>query len=101
MLLLLLLLLFLSIFLLVVSKVSINQNCFPPCSGHTQSWGLGIPDLLTECYENGSPADYTGPMDPTKEYVYSVLNTLFAELADVFPDDYVHLGGDEVDTSCW
>ena len=32
---------------------------------------------------------------------YEVVQALLEELAAVFPDRYVHLGGDEVDGDCW
>jgi hexosaminidase len=34
-------------------------------------------------------------MDPTKEQVYRFLDTLLAEVASLFPDEYFHIGGDE------
>ncbi len=32
---------------------------------------------------------------------YDVLKDLIKEVANVFPDKYVHLGGDEVNFTCW
>ncbi|CAF1064636.1 unnamed protein product [Rotaria magnacalcarata] len=68
--------------------------------GHTQSWGRVI-DVLTHCYSGGKPNNEFGPMDPSRNSTFSFLKEMFSEVANVFPDHYVHLGGDEVDFDCW
>ncbi|XP_072526732.1 beta-hexosaminidase subunit alpha isoform X2 [Salminus brasiliensis] len=69
--------------------------------GHTQSWGKGQPDLLTPCYKGDVPSGTFGPVDPTLSSTYQFMSGLFKEVKSVFPDSYVHLGGDEVDFNCW
>ena len=70
--------------------------------GHTQSFEPGQPGLLTECYDNlGNKNGYYGPMNPTKKRVYAFLEAFFEEVSQVFPEKYMHLGGDEVDFKCW
>uniref|UniRef100_A0AAR2LID2 Beta-hexosaminidase subunit alpha n=1 Tax=Pygocentrus nattereri TaxID=42514 RepID=A0AAR2LID2_PYGNA len=69
--------------------------------GHTQSWGKGQPDLLTSCYKGKVPSGTFGPVNPTLSSTYQFLNGLFKEVTSVFPDSYLHLGGDEVDFTCW
>ncbi|XP_077548175.1 beta-hexosaminidase subunit alpha-like [Haemaphysalis longicornis] len=69
--------------------------------GHTRSWGKAFPELLTECYYGDKPTGQLGPMDPSQNTTFALLATLFAEVASVFPDQYIHLGGDEVDLDCW
>ena len=69
--------------------------------GHTQSWEAGAPGVLTKCYSGASPNGLFGPLDATKEDLYPFLSKLFHEIGNVFPDKYIHLGGDEVNTECW
>jgi len=63
------------------------------------------PPILTTCYDaSGQPVTgvgATGPLDPTKNETYAFLSTLFAELKTLFPDAFVHVGGDEVPPGCW
>ncbi|CAG5126102.1 unnamed protein product, partial [Candidula unifasciata] len=70
--------------------------------GHTYAWGLSRPELLTQCYSGSVPVKgYLGPIDPSKNSTYRFLQTLFKEIAEVFKDQYIHLGGDEVPLGCW
>ncbi|QDZ19357.1 beta-hexosaminidase [Chloropicon primus] len=55
------------------------------------SWGAGYPDLMG-CED---------VLDPTKPEVYTFLKTFLQEMASIFPSEYIFLGGDEVDSSCW
>jgi len=68
--------------------------------GHVQSW-YSIPNLLTPCYRGGKPDGTHGPINPTLESTYVFLKEFFQEVSEVFPDPYLHLGGDEVYFGCW
>ena len=70
--------------------------------GHSRSWFLGYPEL------SSGPGPYTlegggiDPiMDPTRESTYKFLEKFIAEMAKLFPDQYFHIGGDEVDGKQW
>ncbi|CAJ1958474.1 unnamed protein product [Cylindrotheca closterium] len=63
--------------------------------GHTQSIAASRPDLMSCCPH---PSD---PLDPTNPKVYDFIRDIYQDLRNVFVDDFVHVGGDEVDLSCW
>lgn len=70
-------------------------------AGHTQSWGYSQKELLTPCYSGTQPSGYYGPVNPVPKSTYDFMKILFKEIAAVFPDKYVHAGGDEVSMGCW
>ncbi|VFV36195.1 beta-n-acetylhexosaminidase beta subunit [Lynx pardinus] len=69
--------------------------------GHTQSWGKGQKDLLTPCYNEHEQSGTFGPINPILNSTYNFLSQFFKEVSMVFPDHFVHLGGDEVEFKCW
>mmetsp|Transcript_23820 Transcript_23820/g.34929 ORF Transcript_23820/g.34929 Transcript_23820/m.34929 type:complete len:608 (+) Transcript_23820:49-1872(+) len=73
--------------------------------GHGYSWGLSekFQEITTACPhyvdELGHIDDV--PLDPTVELTYDTIRGLFTELAVLFPDQFFHIGGDEVKYGCW
>lgn len=72
--------------------------------GHTRSWFVGYPEL------SAGPGPYTirrefgvedVAMDPTRESTYKFLDQFIGEMATIFPDPYLHLGGDETTGKQW
>ena len=56
------------------------------------------PKILTDCYgSDGKPLpgdSATGPLNPTLNETYAFLKKFYAEIRDVFPDKFVHVGGE-------
>jgi len=72
--------------------------------GHASSWLTGYPKLGSgkgpfEIVRNYGI--FTGLLDPTKEYTYQFLDGFIGEMANLFPDEYFHVGGDEVEPKPW
>ncbi|HYP26097.1 MAG TPA: family 20 glycosylhydrolase [Blastocatellia bacterium] len=72
--------------------------------GHATSWLVGHPEL------GSAPGPYTierkngifePALDPTREEVYKFLEVFFTEMAQLFPDAYMHIGGDENEGHQW
>ncbi|HKB99399.1 MAG TPA: family 20 glycosylhydrolase [Terriglobales bacterium] len=70
--------------------------------GHSRSLFAGYPELAS------GPGPYTiepggadAVMDPTREETYKFIDKFIDEMAKLFPDDYFHIGGDEVNGHQW
>ncbi|MEI2630214.1 beta-N-acetylhexosaminidase [Erwinia aphidicola] len=72
--------------------------------GHASALAVAMPQLIS------APGPYQMErgwgvfkplLDPSNEQVYQFIDTLMGEVAAIFPDPYIHIGGDEVDASQW
>lgn len=72
--------------------------------GHSTSWFVGYPELAS------APGPYAierlfgvreAAFNPADERVYAFFETFFAEMAALFPDPYLHIGGDENEGKHW
>ncbi len=72
--------------------------------GHVTSWLVGYPELASQPgpYEIERKWGIKDPvLDPTNEEVYTFLDGFLGEMAELFPDAYVHIGGDENNGKHW
>ena len=72
--------------------------------GHASAIAVAYPELMSAPgpYEMERHWGVLKPvLDPTKEATYSFAAAMVSELAAIFPDPYLHIGGDEVDDSQW
>jgi hexosaminidase len=69
---------------------------------HSRSWFVGYPELASTpgTYKIQPGGVYT-VMDPTEERTYKFLDKFIGEMARLFPDAYIHIGGDEVNGKPW
>ena len=72
--------------------------------GHSTSWLAAYPLLAS----GPGPwnivheyADPSGVIDPTKDSTYRFLDGFLGEMVKLFPDEYFHIGGDEVSAKAW
>lgn len=72
--------------------------------GHATSWFVGYPELASAPgpYElNRNFGVHNPTMDPTKASTYNFLDKFLGEMATLFPDAYMHIGGDENNGKQW
>lgn len=82
----------------------LHEAIQPPSAPSSLYWVCrdpGAPDLLTPCYLGKDPSGTYGPINPILNSTYQFVTSLFQEVGAVFPDYFLHLGGDEVDFTCW
>lgn len=73
--------------------------------GHSTAWLAAFPELAVT---KANPDEtfirfggYENTLDPSNPKLLKVLDTLFGEMAKLFPDEYFHIGGDEVVYRHW
>ena len=72
--------------------------------GHATSWLVGYPELASAPgpYQiERQPGIMVPALDPTREEVYKFLDGFLGEMAALFPDAYMHIGGDENEGKQW
>jgi hexosaminidase len=72
--------------------------------GHATSWFVGYPELASGPgpYQVEHTFGIKDPaMDPTRESTYKFLDAFIGEMSALFPDAYMHIGGDENKGKQW
>jgi hexosaminidase len=73
--------------------------------GHAVSWLVADPQLSSgpapQRLVRSEHDDLRPPLDPTNEATYKLLDRVFGEMEKLFPDQYFHIGGNEVDGKYW
>ncbi len=72
--------------------------------GHSTAWLVAYPEMSSGTPPSGirrefGISDYA--IDPTREETYTFIASFLAEMAGIFPDPYVHIGGDETPAPDW
>ena len=77
---------------------------------HSASWGKGYPELIAPCVDTLKEGVKNGDLEkqidkvamrPLADTTWKFLEEFFEEILDTFPDQYIHLGTDEVNGDCW
>ena len=72
--------------------------------GHATAWVVSHPEIASAPgpYRiERQPGIFDPTLDPTNEKTYKLLEPFFAEMAALFPDAYMHIGGDENEGKQW
>ena len=74
--------------------------------GHATAWFVSHPEIASGAegatYKiERNPGIFDPTLDPTNEKTYKILEVFFKEMSELFPDKYVHIGGDENEGKQW
>jgi len=92
---------------IVAHATSLNIDVLPEIDvpGHSTAVLKTYPHLADQAETPESYHSVQGypnnALNPAMDETYVFLEKVFAEVASLFPCDYVHIGGDEVDTRSW
>lgn len=74
--------------------------------GHATAWLVSHPEIGSgasgQTYQiERKPGIFDPTLDPTNEKTYKLLEVFFKEMSGLFPDKYMHIGGDENEGKQW
>jgi hexosaminidase len=88
---------------------AIRVVCEVEMPGHASSWRFAYPDIVNCTVaqdQNNNMFQYAleppaGQLNPTNPLTYQVIGKVLGDVANMFPDNYIHIGGDEARSACW
>lgn len=72
--------------------------------GHSTAWLVAYPELASGTTPTGIRREFGVSdfvLDPTRDETYTFVKAFLTEMAGIFPDQYVHIGGDEAPAPDW
>lgn len=72
--------------------------------GHSTAWLVAYPELASGTRPDGIRREFgisQVAIDPTREETYRFIEKFLREMTSIFPDRYMHIGGDETPASDW
>ncbi len=72
--------------------------------GHSAAWLVAYPELASGTVPTGIRREFgisDFAIDPTREETYTFLRKFLTEMSTLFPDQYIHIGGDEAPAPDW
>ena len=88
---------------------AIRVVCEIEMPGHTSSWRNAYPDIVNctvDKNQNNNMFQFAleppaGQLHPSLPQTYEVINKILNDVSTIFPDDFIHIGGDEARSACW
>jgi len=74
---------------------------YPELSCTPGTYAVNAGEEFQEWGKNGNRASIDNTLCPANEQVYEFLDKVFTEVAQLFPFEYIHMGGDEAAKNFW
>ena len=74
---------------------------YPDLTCTPGNYWVNISDKIMNWHDGGFDALMDNNLCPSKESVYEFLDKVFTEVAQLFPFEYIHMGGDEAAKNLW
>ena len=72
--------------------------------GHSTAWLFAYPEMASGTTPTGIRREFgvsDTAIDPTREETYRFIEKFLREMTAIFPDEYIHIGGDETPAPDW